>query len=144
MAGVSKKVNTYDDKWSKVSAALPVLPEELFTRPVFTCSTDCVPEFGEHEKLAYLMRSSEPHLIDTRYQKSAMLGALAAEDSGLQEGHACTCRASSARGTLSRICTQCDAYMIMSQARRRSMHAPAGFHWLRVLCQGHALSLVPK
>ena len=34
VAGVSKKVNTYDDKWSKVSTALPVLPEEFFTRPV--------------------------------------------------------------------------------------------------------------
>ena len=33
MAGVSKKVNTYDDKWSKVSVALPVLPQEVITRP---------------------------------------------------------------------------------------------------------------
>ena len=58
MAGVSKKVNTYDDKWSKVSVALPTLPEEKLPRPVWTCSTDCAPSCGEQGNPVHVMRAS--------------------------------------------------------------------------------------
>ena len=80
MAGVSKKVNTYDDKWSKVSVALPTLPEEVLPRPVWTCSTDCAHSCGEQGNPVHVMRASGMAGLFFSIQMSAMPGALAAEE----------------------------------------------------------------